>query len=292
VIPAGLLVSIGELAVYGVAIAALVVALGRVRWARGTRELRARLAAARSPAASTARFGAAALAGLPAPVAGYLLSALTERQPWVAAAHLFHSGTLNTGTTTPQWKPFTSDQRVTATPPGFDWDARIVMAPGLPAHVHDAYVGGEGVLLATLLGLVPLANQRGGGELARGELMRFLAEAVWWPTALVPQAGAGVRWEAIDNTSARATLADRGNEVALTFRFGEAGMIDTVRAEARGRTVGARTEPTPWQGRFWNYARKEGMLVPLDAEVAWMLPAGPWPYWRGHVERVTYEFAP
>lgn len=278
--------------VSAVLVAALVVALGRARWARGTRELRARLAAARAPVADTARFGAAALAGLPAPVAGYLLSALSERQPLVTAAHLVHSGTFNTGTATPQWKPFTSDQRVTVTPPGFDWDARIVIAPGLPAHVHDAYVAGEGVLLAALLGLVPLANQRGGGAIARGELMRFLAEAVWWPTALVPQAGAGVRWETIDHTSARATLADRGNEVALTFRFGEAGMIDTVRAEARGRSVGARTEPTPWQGRYWNYARKEGMLVPMDAEVAWILPAGPWPYWRGHVERVSYEFAP
>jgi hypothetical protein len=42
--------------------------------------------------------------------------------------------------------------------PGFDWDARIAMMPGVTACVHDAYVAGEGLLRATLFGLVPLAD--------------------------------------------------------------------------------------------------------------------------------------
>lgn len=33
------------------------------------------------------------------------------------------------------------------------------------------------------------------------------------------------------------------------------------------------------------------MRVPLEGEVAWMLPAGPWPYWRGRITSVTYAFA-
>jgi len=280
-----------------VLVAALVVALGRARWARGTRVLRARLEAARAggpgapdTAAALRRFTAAALPGLPEPVAAFFRVALTEGQPFVAAARLAHTGTFNMGTTAPRWKPFTSDQRVTVEPPGFDWDARIVLAPGAPVRVHDAYVAGEGLLTAALLGLVPLADQRGGGELARGELLRYFAECAWWPTALPPSAH--VLWEALDARHALATLTDGPLAIALTFAFGDAGLIDTVRAEARGRTVGARVEATPWQGRFWNYARHEGMLVPMDAEVSWMLPAGPWPYWRGHVERVSYEFAP
>jgi hypothetical protein len=280
-----------------VAVAALVVALGRARWARGTRALRARLEAARTPGPAASAmsgaprgFAAAALPDLPAPVAAFFHIALTEGQPLVAAVRLVHTGTFNMGTTAPQWRPFTSDQRVVLEPPGFDWDARIVMAPGLPVRVHDSYVSGEGVLTAALLGLVPITDQRGGGELARGELLRYFAECAWWPTALLPSPR--VRWEPVDARHARATLTDGPLAIALTFGFGDAGLIDTVRAEARGRTVGARVEPTPWQGRFWNYARHEGMLVPMDAEVAWILAAGPWPYWRGHVERVSYEFVP
>jgi hypothetical protein len=36
---------------------------------------------------------------------------------------------------------------------------------------------------------------------------------------------------------------------------------------------------------------RELVLPRLDAEVAWILPKGPRPYWRGRLERVHYEFA-
>lgn len=45
----------------------------------------------------------------------------------------------------------------------------------------------------------------------------------------------------------------------------------------------------PWQGRFWGYEIQEGMLVPLDGEVAWLLADGPKPYWRGRIQRIQYE---
>ena len=66
---------------------------------------------------------------------------------------------------------------------------------------------------AALLGLVTLADIRGTSEVAQGELLRFLAEAAWYPTALLPSQG--VRWEALDGISARATLTDGATMVAL-----------------------------------------------------------------------------
>jgi hypothetical protein len=61
-----------------------------------------------------------------------------------------------------QWRPFTSQRR-----PGFDWDARIAVLPGVPVCVHDAYVAGEGELQARLFGLVPLADCAGRAPSAR-----------------------------------------------------------------------------------------------------------------------------
>ena len=72
------------------------------------------------------------------------------------------------------------------------------MLPGLPARVHDAYIAGEGILHASLFGLVSVANLRGTPEMAHGELLRFFAEAAWYPTALLPSQG--VQWEAVDDT--------------------------------------------------------------------------------------------
>lgn len=60
---------------------------------------------------------------------------------------------------------------------------------GLSVQVQDAYATGEGILHATLLGLFSLADMRGGGNLAEGELMGFFAEAAWYPMALLPTQG-------------------------------------------------------------------------------------------------------
>jgi len=114
--------------------------------------------------------------------------------------------------------------------------------------VHDAYVAGEGVLHATLCGLFSLVNLRGTGDVAEGELMCFFAETAWYPTALLPSQG--VQWEAVDNRSARGTLTDGAIALTLLSTFDEQGLIETVRAEARGRTVGGKVVPTPWRGRI------------------------------------------
>lgn len=269
--------------------AAAAVLYGNARWESDTAALRERIDAAWvPPVPGTAIHHADDLAGLPAPVQRYFRAALTEGQPLVAAVSLAHTGTFDMGEDAAQWKPFTSTQRVVTRPPGFDWDARILVVPGVAVHVHDAYVAGAGMLRASVLGLVPVADLQGSGELAQGELMRYLAEAAWYPTALLPSQG--VRWEPVDANSARATLADGGTWVSLVFRFGDDGLIDTVRADARGRTIANTVIPTPWMGRFWNYTVRDGMRIPLDGEVAWIMPEGPRPYWRGHVARIRHEF--
>ena len=261
---------------------------GAYRWNVGTKELRARLDAARVPVRpQTVDFRE--LEGLPAPVERYFRLALKEEQPMVAGVRVRHSGTFNMGETTDQWKPFTSDQEVVTQRPGFDWNGSVAMMPGVPVRVHDAYVAGEGILHASLVGLFPLVNMRGTGDVAEGELMRFFAEAAWYPTALLPSQG--VRWEAVDDRSAYATLSEGDISITMLFTFDEQGLIETVGTEARGRTVGEEVVPTPWQGRFWNYEERGRMQVPLDGEVAWLIPEGPKPYWRGSITEIDYELA-
>ena len=274
-----------------IALPIALVALGRWRWRTRTRSLNTRLESARE-APRPAYFNVRELDGLPAVVQRYFRAALPDGARIIDAVSVEHAGSFNTGETVDRWKPFTSRQRVILRRPGFVWDGRIAMAPGLGVHVHDAYVAGEGMLHPALLGLFSLADLRGGGELARGELMRFLAEAAWYPTALLPSQG--VSWQAIDEMSARATLTDAGLAVALDFHFDAQGLIASVRAEARGRSVGGAMVMRPWEGRWSNYQLKAGMRVPLTGEVAWLLPAsegGRKPYWRGTITAMHYTFA-
>jgi hypothetical protein len=274
------------------AIAAVAIGLcayGAARWAESTRRVLINLEDARIQATST-RYDTRELEGLPAPVQRYFRTVLKDGQPVIAAATLELAGTFNMSATGDQWKPFTSRQRVVTHRPGFLWDAKVSMLPGLSVRVVDSYIAGRGLLHAALLGLFTVAEVSGGGEIARGEFMRFFAEAAWYPTALLPSQG--VRWEAIDDRSANATIVDGPLTLTLLFRFNDAGLIDSFRAEARGGIVGEKMVMAPWEGNFTNYQTRDGVTVPFTGEVAWLRPEGRKPYFRGTVTALTYEFSP
>lgn len=268
--------------------AVVLVWLGHSRWAAATRDLQARLEASRA-SVRPARYSSSELEGLPAPVQHYFRSALTEGQAIVTAVDVMHSGSFNLSESGESWRPFSSRQRVVTQRPGFLWDGRVDLLPGLAITVHDAYIAGEGILHPAILGLITLIDLRGSDELAQGELMRFVAEAAWYPTALLPSQG--VSWEPVDATSARATLRDGAIELTMSFGFGADGMIEAVRAQARARTVSGKFVPTPWEGRWSNVQRHGGMRVPMSGEVAWLTPEGRKSYWRGTITSIAYEFA-
>ena len=278
-------------AVLGIAAVGLT-AFGSMRWAEATQSLTAGLEAGRVPPAtgSPARYDASELDSLPTPVQRYFRAALTPGQAIVSAATIQMTGTFNMSPTGEQWRPFTSRQRVITRRPGFLWDARISMLPGVTVRVVDSYIVGAGLLRATIQGLLTVADMRGGGEIARGEFMRYFAEAAWYPTALLPSQG--VRWEAVDDRSANATMVDGPVSLTLLFRFDDAGLIESFRAEARGGMVDKVMVQAPWEGRFSNYQSRDGMAVPFGGEVAWMRPEGRKSYFKGAVSQLSYEFSP
>ena len=266
---------------------ALLLAFGRLRWWAAQKTLLARLDAYRRPLEG-AVVTPHDLDRLPFPVQRYLKTVLPDGQRPVAAVEIEQTGTFNISETTERWKPFTARQRVVTQRPGFVWNARIALIPGLPAFVQDACFGGEGLLRVSICGLLSKVHLRGRGELARGELLRYLAEAAWYPTAFLP--GQDIIWSPVDDHSANATLQDGDHSITLRFHFDAENLIDTVRAEARGRTAGTNTVSMPWQCRLWNYVTREGIRVPLEGEAAWMTPEGPKPYWRGKITAFRYEY--
>jgi len=80
--------------------------------------------------------------------------------------------------------------------------------------------------------------------------------------------------------------------LTLLFRFNDAGLIDSFRAEARGAGVGKEMVMIPWEGNWSDYRARDGMTVPFTGEVAWVRPEGRKPYFIGAVTSLTYEFSP
>lgn len=237
------------------------------------------------PEADDVSIGLRAARRVPEPVRRYLAFALPRVPRRIVSARIGWSGTF---LTRPRGRPmpFTAHQNILMTPPGFVWDADMKMCPGVHVRVRDSYESGHGGTHARV-GFLSMVNQSGTPRTAEAALQRFLGEAIWYPTALLPTAD--VAWQSVNDRRATATLSDAGHRATVDFHFGDSGEI--VGASAlRYRDVGERSILTPWQTRSWDYESVDGLMIPRRAEAEWILPEGPLTYWRGTVEQVSYAF--
>jgi hypothetical protein len=240
------------------------------------------LAAAEGPKLSTSPD----LETLPAPIHRYLRHVLPATPPAVRTVHLHQRGSFRTAPTA-AWRPFTAMQHVTLQPPGFVWDASVQMMPWVPVQVIDEFRAGRGALQATLGDILTVANPPQSSALDEAELMRYLAEAPLYPTALLPEGG--VEWPPIDERSARATLTTHHTTASLVFHVNAQDEVSHISGERAYMTENGTAERRPWHGYWRRYASRNGLRVPLEGEVAWGYPDGSEAaYWRGRMVHIDH----
>ena len=229
-------------------------------------------------------YSAASLDTLPAPAARYFRRVLRDGQPLVRSAVVTTDAEFFINDA---WRPLQATQVFVTSPAGFVWDARISLAPFMPAYVRDSYAAGTGTMTASLLGVYSLVDQSAIPELNAGALQRFLGEAIWLPTALLPSAS--VVWTARDDLSATVTLTDRGTSVSLLYRIDPDGLMTSISGDRYKESNGTYTLQ-PWQIHCAEHAERDGMTIPLWCEVAWLDGSRAEPYWRGRITSVSYRY--
>jgi hypothetical protein len=129
----------------------------------------------------------------------------------------------------------------------------------------DAFVDGRG-----LMKIGPAVQT--GPALDQGALIALWGEALIFPSSW--QRRADVRWEAIDDISARLMVAGPAGELPLTVTFdpasGHPAVCDALRHKGNGPLVG-------WRGTYAGWHRFQGgVLAPGRLSVAWADEPGPW----------------
>jgi hypothetical protein len=263
-------------------LAAALPAAGYVKWRKDSADVTRIIQAHTDPLLDTYTRDRVSI--LPDPVVRYFRHALPEGQRYIRLARIEQEGEffLNDG-----WHSFHATQIFSGRPAGFMWDARISMGPLMPVFVRDSYAAGVAGMRASMLALYPLVHQSGAPELNAGALSRYLAEAVWFPTALLPHRG--LTWAPVDAHSATATLTDGTTSVSLRFTFNADGDIVEAYAPDRFRELNGTYVPTPWRVRALAHDQQHGIRIMSSAEVEWLLPEGPLTYWRGRITGVEYE---
>lgn len=223
------------------------------------------------------------LLGLPDAVQRYLRTAGAVGQEDIRTVHLRQRGSLRMKEGQ-RWLPLTAEQYFTTNLPGFVWHARVRLFPLLSISVTDKFVGGHGRLRAKLLSLITLADAT-GPHVDEGELLRFLAEIIWFPTAWLSHS---IEWKTIDAHSAEAILQHAGLKVTATVHLNDDGLPIEITAE-RYREEGGKFVLRPWRGWVGNYQKADGLLVPMSVEVSWRLESGHFTCFRAEITEIEYN---
>lgn len=259
---------------------ALAAAVGNLIWRRATAKM-VRSLLIGEPPSGIHYYSSDQLADLPDPVARYFEYALTPGQPLFLRFNVTQAGEMRLGGFGSPWTPFKAMQHFATNPAGFIWDARFPICPFMSIQVRDSFLHGGGGLKVRIAPLFTVASFSGRPEIDSGDLHRYLAEAVWCPTALLPSQG--VVWEPLNDSAARATLTVGGTSASLEFGFGERGEIVRAFTPGRFRAVKKEFVPTPWLCSYSDYSILNGMKIPLEGEVEWDLPEGRLTYFRSRL---------
>ena len=220
------------------------------------------------------------LENVPAPVSRYLRWALRTTTT-IQQVRIEQVGTLRTNVLSERWMPFEAEHTVRPPAAGFLWDARVAIAPMLHVRVRDAFINGRGSGQVSLLSAFVVGRDADTPEMNSGSLHRYLAEAVWYPTALLP--GPNLRWSEIDEDRALATLTIADVSVSLEFRFAEGGEVTGIYTPARWGTFAEGYRQLPWEGHFRDYRERHGIVVPTRGEVGWYLDDRWRAVWKGRI---------
>jgi hypothetical protein len=225
------------------------------------------------------------IANLPEPVQRYMQFSGVIGTPWVETVRLQQTGTFRTGADRP-WMPVTAEETYTTDPPGFVWNARFKMA-GLPLiRARDTYAAGKGHMFGKLAGVYTLFDAR-GTELTQATMLRYLNEVMWFPTAFL---GDNMRWEALDDRSARVTFSDGGGNVSAVLYFDPDGRLTNFEAMRYYENLGNYSLER-WSTPITAYGEHSGLRLPTRGKAVWHLADCDFAYADLEITEVEYNVA-
>lgn len=221
---------------------------------------------------------------LPAPVQKYFRFAINEGTVKPRFARLKQSGKFKTNIGA-DFKDLSAEQYSITNKPGFIWNGEIDFAKLIWVKGIDTYFNGEGSLLIKFMSGITISNET-GKEIAQAQVVRWLFEALWYPSALLPSGN--LIWVGIDSSSAKILFTENEIQVDAVVHFNNDGSISKIKTQ-RYMTTTAGPVPTDYTGYFSEYKYVNGIRVPLHGEVEWNLDNQDFLYGIFDINKIEFD---
>lgn len=182
------------------------------------------------------------------------------------------------------WNNGTAEQYFTIQPPAFNWNINTEMNSILSVVGRDKFEGGKGEMVIKLLSLIPVAKAKNDEKVNQATLQRYLAEIVWFPSASLSEY---IKWETIDDYSARATMKYKGTKGSGEFHFDKDGNFKKFVA-MRYQDSNA-IKPTEWTVIATRTEERNGIKIPIECEASWELENGKWTWLKLRITDIQYN---
>jgi hypothetical protein len=166
-------------------------------------------------------------------------------------------------------------------------DARM---RGLPVDVFHAFVNGSATMRAKACSAVKVVDAS-GPEMTRAETVTLLNDlCIFAAAGLVDPA---IRWDAVDDRSARATFTSGSNTVQATLVFNDAGeLVDFVSDDRLASSPdGKQFTPRRWSTPVGAYRAFGPRRLSTRGEARWHAPApdGEFAYLTIELQDIAYN---
>ena len=223
---------------------------------------------------------------LPAPVQKWLQVSAVVGRPIIQRVHLQQKGEMK-NKPNGEWIPFTAEQYFSIDQPSFLWNTTIQPSPFLFINGRDQYKEGKGNMLIKAYGLFTIADSKGPAT-DQGTLLRYLAETCWFPSAAL---SGYIKWEAIDEHSAKATMQYGGTTASGIFYFTTNGDLEKFEAD-RYYINKNESSLEKWQVTCIAYKTFDGIRIPVKNNVTWKLRDGDFTWLELEITDIQFTFTP
>ena len=185
------------------------------------------------------------------------------------------------------WLKVKAREVFTTSTPELLWDGEIGNSKFFWVEIIDSYLKHKGKSLVKINSSLTIGDSK-GIEIDKSNLFKYLSEAVFFPTSLLPNPN--LHWHILDTNSAEIKFTDSNTSVVAKFFFNKNGTINKIETLDKFLSKNSSFKESLFTVYFYKYRWvNNAFFIPTYFEVEWNLEKGKMKFGKFKIDNIKYE---